>query len=242
MDKQWKRYKDKAEYSYCFGPFPTFEMIQNAPEMILEILVHSDATPEIRQKLEKLCREKHIPFREADSVINRIRDKENCLVIGVFRKYETKLTHGKNHVVLVNPSDMGNLGTIIRTAVGFGITDLAIIRPGANICHPKTVRASMGSLFRLKFQYFDSFDIYKEQYGNERLMYPFMLKGAVGLDEVEKDTSKPFSLIFGNEASGLPDSFLTAGQSVVIRHTDNIDSLNLSLAAGIGIYEFTKKV
>lgn len=242
MDKQWKRYKDKAEYSYCFGPFPTFELIENAPERTLEILVHSDATPEIREKLERLCREKRIPFRVADSVISRIRDKENCLVIGVFRKYETALEHGKNHIVLVNPSDMGNLGTIIRTAVGFGITNLAIIRPGANICHPKTVRASMGSLFKLNFQYFDSFEAYAERFGRERCMYPFMLKGAVGLDEVKKDRTRPFSLIFGNEATGLPDSFLEAGQSVLIRHTDNIDSLNLSLAAGIGIYEFTKGI
>ena len=51
----------------------------------------------------------------------------------------------------------------------------------------------------------------------------------------------PFSLIFGNEAAGLPVEFASVGQSVRIRHTDSIDSLNLSLAAGIGLYEFTKK-
>ena len=71
-------------------------------------------------------------------------------------------------------------------------------------------------------------------------MYPFMLKGSVGLDQLERNKGELYSLVFGNEATGLPDEFLQEGQSVRIRHTDNIDSLNLSLAAGIAIYEFTK--
>lgn len=240
MQLQYKRYNDKAEYSYCFGPFPTFELIENRPQEAIEVLYHSQTSEAIREKLQRICQDQGIPCEQNDKVIQRIRDKENCLVIGVFKKHESVLSMDRPHVVLVNPSDMGNLGTIIRTAVGFGIPDLAIIRPGAAICHPKTVRASMGSLFRLNFQYFDSFAEYKRAYGEDRKMYPFMLKGSVGLDQLQKDEGELYSLIFGNEATGLPDEFLGEGQSVRIRHTDNIDSLNLSLAAGIAIYEFTK--
>lgn len=240
MQLQYKRYNDKAEYSYCFGPFPTFELIENRPQEAIEVLYHSQTSEAIREKLQRICQNQGIPCEQNDKVIQRIRDKENCLVIGVFKKHESVLSMDRPHVVLVNPSDMGNLGTIIRTAVGFGIPDLAIIRPGAAICHPKTVRASMGSLFRLNFQYFDSFAEYKRAYGEDRKMYPFMLKGSVGLDQLQRDEGELYSLIFGNEATGLPDEFLGEGQSVRIRHTDNIDSLNLSLAAGIAIYEFTK--
>jgi TrmH family RNA methyltransferase len=50
----------------------------------------------------------------------------------------------------------------------------------------------------------------------------------------------PFSLIFGNEATGLPASFQQKGQPVRIEHTHNIDSLNLPTAVGIAIYEATK--
>ena len=240
MQLQYKRYNDKAEYSYCFGPFPTFELIENRPQEAIEVLYHSQTSEAIREKLQRICHDQGIPCEQNDKVIQRIRDKENCLVIGVFKKHESVLSMDRPHVVLVNPSDMGNLGTIIRTAVGFGIPDLAIIRPGAAICHPKTVRASMGSLFRLNFQYFDSFAEYKRAYGEDRKLYPFMLKGSVGLDQLQRDEGELYSLIFGNEATGLPDEFLGEGQSVRIRHTDNIDSLNLSLAAGIAIYEFTK--
>lgn len=240
MQLQYKRYNDKAEYSYCFGPFPTFELIENRPQEAIEVLYHSQTSETIRDKLEYICQSQGIPCEQNDKIIQRIRDKENCLVVGVFRKHETVLSPERSHIVLVNPSDMGNLGTIIRTAVGFGLPDLAIIRPGAAICHPKTVRASMGSLFRLNFQYFDSFAGYRDAYGKGRSMYPFMLKGSVGLDQLQRERGELYSLIFGNEATGLPDAFFQEGQSVRIRHTDNIDSLNLSLAAGIAIYEFTK--
>ena len=240
MQLAYKRYNDKAEYSYCFGPFPTFELIENRPQEAIEVLYHSQTSDAIRNKLQSICQRQGIPCEQNDKVIPRIRDKENCLVVGVFKKHESVLAMDRPHVVLVNPSDMGNLGTIIRTAVGFGVPDLAIIRPGAAICHPKTVRASMGSLFRLNFQYFDSFAEYKSAYGEGRNMYPFMLKGSVGLDQLQRNKGELYSLVFGNEATGLPDEFLQEGQSVRIRHTDNIDSLNLSLAAGIAIYEFTK--
>lgn len=240
MQLPYKRYNDKAEYSYCFGPFPTFELIENRPQEAIEVLYHSQTSDAIRNKLQSICQRQGIPCEQNDKVIQRIRDKENCLVVGVFKKHESVLAMDRPHVVLVNPSDMGNLGTIIRTAVGFGLPDLAIIRPGAAICHPKTVRASMGSLFRLNFQYFDSFAEYKSAYGEGRNIYPFMLKGSVGLDQLQRNKEELYSLVFGNEATGLPDEFLQEGQSVRIRHTDNIDSLNLSLAAGIAIYEFTK--
>ena len=65
----------------------------------------------------------------SDKIFNIVSNKENCYIIGVFKKYESKINPKSNHVVLVNPSNMGNLGTIIRTAIGFGINDIAIISP-----------------------------------------------------------------------------------------------------------------
>ena len=52
---------------------------------------------------------------------------------------------------------------------------------------------------------------------------------------------KPFSLVFGNEQSGLPAVFQTYGQSVFIPQSDKIDSLNLSVAVSIGAYAFRQK-
>lgn len=235
-----KRYRKKDVCSYCFGSFPTFELLRARPETVEMVLVHSAARAELRGRLEQECGRLGIKVICSDRLVERLRDKDNCIVIGVFRKYSCRLEHNADHVVLVNPGDMGNLGTIIRSCVGFGITDLAIIEPGADIFDPRTVRASMGALFEMRFEYFSCFDRYTREYGEERENYPFMLDGEYLLGTFEHPENRPYSLIFGNEARGLDAGYLEVGKSVVIPHTHSIDSLNLSLAAAIGIYEFCR--
>ena len=51
-----------------------------------------------------------------------------------------------------------------------------------------------------------------------------------------------FSLIFGNEASGLPQEFADKTQAVFISQTPLVDSLNLSIAAGVAMYNFRQKL
>lgn len=239
-DVQLKKYAKKFEYSYTLGAFPTIELLKNQPRHVMKVLLHPDMnSPEQLEIISRLCRENGIPLEWSKKAVERIRDKENIFAIGVFEKYTNDLNPKENHIVLVNPSDMGNMGTIIRTSIGFGIRNLAIVEPAVDIFNPRVVRASMGSLFQMNFRYYNSFEDYRETAGS-RSCYPFMLKGAVPLQELKRDTRETFALIFGNEATGLPDSFAQVGQSIVIRHTDHIDSLNLALAAGIGIYEFTR--
>lgn len=238
--KEIKRYRKNDAFSYSFGTFPTFELLQARPEAAEMILIHSDARGEILDHLNQECEKAGVQIIQNDRYIEKVRDKDNCIVVGVFRKYTCRLCHHKNHVVLVNPSDAGNLGTIIRSCVGFGISDLAMIEPAVDIFHPKTVRASMGAVFKIRFEYFSCFDKYDRAYGKEREKYPFMVNGKHSLDTLKHSEGQAYALIFGNEASGLDASYLHIGKSVVIPHTRAIDSLNLSLATGIGMYEFCK--
>ena len=99
--------------------------------------------------------------------------------MGVFKKYENSLDHTKNQVLLVNPGDMGNLGTIIRVMLGFNYNNLAIIKPCIDIFDPKVIRASMGSLFSMNIKLYDSYKDYAQE--NQNLKFPFMLK-AKGFD------------------------------------------------------------
>lgn len=238
--KLLKKYTKKSDYTYTLGAFPTFELLQNRPEYLEEVLVGSQVKEEIRERLDGLCGKRGIPILENDRALERIRDKEACIVAGVLRKYEDCLEEKSSHVVLVNPGDMGNLGTILRTCAGFGVRNVAVIEPAADLFHPKTLRSSMGALFAVHWERFASYENYRDKYGEGRDQYPFMLKGATPLHCLQRPEGRPWSLIFGNEASGLPDSFLDVGQTVLIRHTGLIDSLNLSMAAGIALYEFTK--
>ncbi|HWT74681.1 MAG TPA: TrmH family RNA methyltransferase [Mobilitalea sp.] len=237
-EQQIKPYKKDADYSYTLGAFPTYELIKAKPKQVRKILVDSSFTD--LEKLNKLCSEYNISIEINNKLIQKLRDKENSYVAGIFDKYECSMKADKPHIVLVNPSNMGNLGTILRTAVGFGIYDIAIILPGADIYNPKTVRSSMGALFRLNFTQFQSFEEYRQQFP-EHEIFTFMLNGEKTLSLRDCPKAELYSLVFGNEATGLDDSYLSVGSSIFIPQSPDVDSLNLTIAVGIGAYVFTNR-
>ena len=236
-----KPYKNKSDYSYTLGAFPTFELLNNRPERVREVLVSPTFTD--MEKLEKLCRSKNIAIKADEKTINRLSDKENVYVIGVFDKYSEKLKAGTNHLMLVNPSNMGNVGTIIRTATAFDITDIAIISPGVDVFNPKVVRGSMGAVFHTKIQYFDSYseysDIYLSGTDADRKSFSFMLdEKAEKLLPYSVPKAEKYTLIFGNEASGLPPEYAGFTTPLMLPQSEMVDSLNLTIAAGIGMFLF----
>lgn len=233
-----KPYKKDCQYTYTLGAFPTYELIKTRPHIVSKVVMSKSYTD--RDNLVELCRANGIPTEVNDKLLNKISDKDNCYVAGIFDKYTDHLNKEKPHIVLVNPSNMGNLGTILRTAAGFGISDIAIILPGADIFNPKTVRASMGALFRVNHHLYSSFDEYAKQYVNHEF-FTFMLNGERPLTIKDAPKAELYSLIFGNEATGLDNSFLDIGTSIIIPQTPEVDSLNLTIAVGIAAYVFTNQ-
>ncbi|NLV89864.1 MAG: TrmH family RNA methyltransferase [Tenericutes bacterium] len=231
-----KRYEKDMDYSYTLGIFPTIELLNRKIIAVSKIIFSSEINKDIENKIIELCNNK-IEYTYDDKLIKKISDKENCYVIGIFNKYYSNLDLNEPHVVLVNPSNMGNVGTIIRTMLGFNYKNLAIITPSVDIFNPKVIRASMGSIFGVSIKLFSSFDEYKETY-NKHKIYTFMTDGKLKLNEIEKDNL--VSLVFGNESSGLDESYKKY-ESVVINHSNEIDSLNLTIAIGISLYEFSLK-
>ncbi len=231
-----KRYEKDMGYSYTLGIFPTIELLNRKSIAVSKIIFSSEINKDIENKIIELCNNK-IEYTYDDKLINKFSDKENCYVIGIFNKYYSNLDLNEPHVVLVNPSNMGNVGTIIRTMLGFNYKNLAIITPSVDIFNPKVIRASMGSIFGVSIKLFSSFDEYKETY-NKHKIYTFMTDGKLKLNEIEKDNL--VSLVFGNESSGLDESYKKY-ESVVINHSNEIDSLNLTIAIGISLYEFSLK-
>jgi len=228
-----RKYERDDPHAYTFGVFPTLELLQHQPEHVTEVLLHSAGVRnEGIAKIKAICHEMGIRISVDDKLVERLESKENTYAVGVFEKYEPELHAELNHVVLVNPSDMGNLGTTLRTLLGFGIHNLALVKPAVDIFDPRTIRASMGALFQVNFTYFDSFDLYQETFNHN--IYPFMTNGTVTLNDAV--FTPPYTLVFGSESSGLPESYRKLGTSVTIPQTKAIDSLNLSVAIGIALY------
>jgi len=231
---KYEKYKSNLPYSYTLGITLTIELLKKHPEDVLDIYYHSSFNGEGKDIVDSICRKIGIEPIDNDKIFNILASKENVYCIGVFKKFDSTVEKDVNHIVLVNPSNAGNLGTIIRTSCGFNLNNLVIIKPAVDIFDPKTIRASMGAIFNINFSLFDSFGDYAKD--NNHHFYPFMLKAKNKLKDVK--FISPFSLIFGNEATGLPDSFLEY-DSVIIPHTKTIDSLNLPIAVSIAIYSAT---
>ena len=235
-------YKAELDYSYAPGIFPSMECLRYRPERVRRLLIHSAAAGrEGVEKLTALAEERGIRVETADRALARISGKENCYAAAVFEKFSDALDPEAPHVLLHQPGDSGNVGTILRTALGLGTEDVALVRPCVDPFDPRTVRASMGSLFRLRVRVYESFEDYAGRMG-DRDYYPFMLDASVPLAEaLEAPVSRRRTLIFGNEGRGLPPEFARVGRPVRIPSNEKVDSLNLAIAAGIGIYAFLDK-
>ncbi len=232
-------YQKKDDVSYTIGTTVTMELLLNKPSKAKRVYIsekqHRDETYE---KLLSLCKKNGIPtITNNQKIFKELSEKDNTMVIGEFEKYEESLPKG-NHLVLVSPMNQGNLGTIIRSAAAFEINGIAIIRPAADIYDPKVVRSSMGALFHVPFRYYESIEEYLSKF-KENNLYPFMLKAKTTLSNAS--IKEPYSLIFGNEAKGLPDSFLEFGEPLLIEQSSKVDSLNLDNAVSIGLYIFSKR-
>ncbi|MBQ9009390.1 MAG: TrmH family RNA methyltransferase [Clostridia bacterium] len=233
-------YHRDLSYSYAPGLFPATACLRACPDRCMRLLVSEKIrrTEDVENLLEA-CRDREIRVETADRVLERLSRKENCYAAMVYRKAEGQFEAGP-HIILHETSDSGNMGTIFRTALGLGYRNVAIIRPAVDSDDPRTVRASMGAAFDLQIRHFDGFDAYLAEFPEIRL-FPFMLDGSVTLSEALQDVPDRYALVFGNEASGLPPRFSALGTAVRIPHNDRIDSLNLAIAAGIGMYAFSQR-
>lgn len=233
------KYDKDSLISYTLGAFPTIELLKNHIDKVNCVYFHEKTiyTDDINKIIE-ICNLNNIPYKQNTKLINSIATKENVFVMGEFKKYSNDIKWG-NQIVLVNPSDMGNVGTIIRTSLGFGYKNLVLITPCVDVFNPKVIRSSMGAIFSLNITHYTSFEEYV-MHNPDIHKYLFMLDGSNILqDMTTKDN--PHALVFGNEATGLPDDIKKYGDTVFIKHSNDIDSLNLSISIGIAIYEFSKK-
>ncbi|MCL2813726.1 MAG: TrmH family RNA methyltransferase [Oscillospiraceae bacterium] len=235
----FKTYKKEGEYSYALGASVAIELLRTNPKDCLGVILSPNYTDK-EGIIEGLCEAHNIPIEQNQKLLGILSPKENCFVAAAFAKRRHVLDKNKTHVVLDQPSDMGNLGACMRSCAGFRVYDLAVIGAGADAYNPKAIRASMGAFFHVRVQYFESIRGYLDIYQNNREIYTFMLKADHVLQGLAADKNEVRSLIFGNEASGLDyGTYKDIGKSVVIAHSDKIDSLALPAAVSIALFSMS---
>lgn len=132
--------------------------------------------------------------------------------------------------------DPGNIGTIIRTAEAAGFDSVMLSPECVDVYSPKVVRASMGSYFNIDI----ITDVTKEKLKEFKTMGARLIGGALRentYDYRDIDYSSPAIIVVGNEANGISEPVLDMCTCVKIPIYGKAESLNVSVAAGILMYE-----
>ena len=143
-------------------------------------------------------------------------------------------------ICLENISDPGNLGTIIRNCDWFGFRNILLTENCADLYNPKTIRASMGSLFHLSFVGELSFTDIENLKKNG---YQIICSDLEGDDIYTFKISKKSILVFSNEAGGPSKEILNlSDKKVTIPSYGKAESLNVASASAIILSEIRKKI
>ena len=144
-------------------------------------------------------------------------------------------------LVLENVQDPGNLGTMFRTGEGAGISGVIMDKCTVDIYNPKTIRSTMGSIFRVPFYITEDLHGTLGQLQKKGIrVYAAHLEGSVCYDEPDYTGGTAF--LIGNEGNGLTaETAKLADTYIRIPMGGQLESLNAAMAAGILMYEASRQ-
>lgn len=158
-------------------------------------------------------------------------------VIGIAKKKEVKEVKG-NILMLDTIQDPGNLGTIIRSAVAFGIDTIVASPETVDLYNTKVIRGTEGLIFKINYIVTDL----KEFLRNNEDKYTIYTTNVRNGEDVSKiEINNQFILIMGNEGRGVSDDLADFADSTIYIPIQNCESLNVAIATSIILYEFNKK-
>ena len=147
----------------------------------------------------------------------------------------------KTWLLLDNLRDPGNLGTIMRTAEGAGMSGVILSKESVDLFNSKVVRSTMGAIFRMPYIYVDSLvDTARQIKQAGYRIYGTAMEGSVVYDE--PDYTKGAGFVIGNEANGVSDEvFAEMTDKIRIPMGGRLESLNAAVAAAIVMYEAARQ-
>lgn len=161
-----------------------------------------------------------------------------CLVRQPKYELETLLQNPNPFfMILEDLQDPGNMGTIFRTAEGAGVNGILMSRGCVDIYNPKTIRSTMGSIYRMPFVYVeDLVEILPKLRAANVETYAAHLKGEMSYRQ--GDYCRGTAFFIGNEGNGLSDQLSESADHLIrIPMEGKVESLNAAVAAAVLMYE-----
>lgn len=228
---QQKKYRNLEDKFLLEGFKPISEAIEAGIELET-LFVRSD-------KIEKYNFFKGRLISTSEAVLGKISTTETPPeAVGVAKqKHYSKsdLKGAKKVLLLENIKDLGNLGTILRTAVAFGADGVVLFGECADLYNPKCVRSSVGNLWKIPVVEVSSISELEEMFSDFQRVATLPLAKS-HLKDFEPQ--EKFLVMFGSEADGLSEELKNfATTSVKIEMSDKVESLNLSVSCAVMLYK-----
>ena len=221
----------QRELSLALKSHYVIETILFLPELISESQISQLVSPET--ELIEISKEvfQKLAYRDTtEGVIAVAKCKSHDL--------ETIYFATKNPLILIAeaPEKPGNIGALLRTADAANVDAVIIANPKSDLYNPNIIRSSVGCVFTKQIALgttAEIIDFLKTKHFN---IYCAALQASVNYNT--QDFTQSTAIVVGTEATGLSDPWLkNATQNIIIPMQGEIDSMNVSVAAGILIFE-----
>ena len=238
--------KSKARRSEGLYVVEGIRMFREAPADKIQAVYVSESFAAKPENLKALAGRQYEVL--ADSVYAHVSDTktpQGILVVLKMNKYPPADILAGNErpliLVLENIQDPGNLGTMFRTGEGAGISGIIMDRNTVDVYNPKTIRSTMGSIYRVPFIIADDLKATVEGLKKSGIsVYAAHLEGSVPYDQ--PDYTKGSAFMIGNEGNGLTAELTKAADKYIrIPMGGQLESLNAAMAAGILMYEANRQ-
>ncbi|MDO5402963.1 MAG: RNA methyltransferase [Eubacteriales bacterium] len=178
----------------------------------------------------------------SDSVFCQMSDTQTpqgVLAVVKMHSAEWSDIFSDNPLILMieNLQDPGNLGTIVRMGEGAGVSGVIMSSNTVDIYNPKTIRSTMGSIYRVPFIYTDDFTGTIKKCQREGVtIYAAHLDGRNTY--TQENYKKPTAFLIGNEGNGLSCKATEAADTLIkIPMEGQVESLNAAIACTVLTYE-----
>ena len=205
---------------------------------LLEAIISTD-----EKELKKINNVKR--YLVNDAIINKIattKDPQN--ILGIVKMLDHNITNllpiikgNKTKLIMLDDvNDPGNLGTIIRTAAGLGYDGIIMSPNTVDLYNEKVIRSTQGVMFKIPIIKANLQEVIKLLKKEKVFCIGTALTNAKDVKHITKKDK--FAICLGNEAKGISKEVLdNMDENVKIAMKNDVESLNVSIAAGIIMYE-----
>lgn len=176
--------------------------------------------------------------REVLSKISALDTPSSVMALCRKRDRDGEEVEGNRILVLDDIQDPGNLGTIIRSALAFGVTTIVLSEETVDLYNPKVLRATQGMIFHTNIIVRNVYDWVRMIKASDFKVYGTCVDGGVDVKSLIPDDKKKFVLIVGNEGNGVKRRILDlCDENLYIKMNADVESLNVAVATSILLYE-----